>query len=124
MRLMRGGVERMGWQPAFFAVEERLRELSAKGGDGLERIAALVDFEAFRPELERAVPRSGGARGGRPAFDLVLMSKVLPLQAMHALSDERVEYLIKDRLSSTRFLVWAWPARCRTRTRSGRSAGR
>jgi len=33
-----------GRQPGFFDVEDRLRELSAKGDD-LERIAALVDFE-------------------------------------------------------------------------------
>ena len=92
-----------GRQPGFFDVEERLRELSAKGDD-LERIAALVDFELFRPELERAVPRSDGSKGGRPAFDHVLMFKVLLLQAMHALSDERAEYLIKDRLSFMRFL--------------------
>lgn len=90
-------------QPGFFDVGDRLRELSAKGDD-LERIAALVDFEMFRPELERAVPRSDGTKGGRPAFDRVLMFKVLLLQAMHALSDERTEYLIKDRLSFMRFL--------------------
>jgi IS5 family transposase len=84
-------------------MSDRLRELSAKGDD-LERIAALVDFEQFRPELERAVPRSDGGKGGRPAFDRVLMFKVLLLQAMHGLSDERCEYLIKDRLSFMRFL--------------------
>jgi transposase, IS5 family len=96
-------MERMSRQPGFFDVDERLRELSVKGDD-LERIAALVDFERFRPELERAVPRSDGAKGGRPAFDHVLMFKILLLQAMHALSDERAEYLIKDRLSFMRFL--------------------
>ena len=68
-------------QPGFFDVGDRLRELSAKGDD-LERIAALVDFEMFRPELERAVPRSDGTKGGRPAFDRVLMFKVLLLQAI------------------------------------------
>src|SRR5918999_485360 len=93
----------MAGQPGFFDVEDRLRQLSAKGDD-LERIAALVDFERFRPELEQAVPRAGGAKGGRPACDHVLMFKVLLLQAMHALSDERCEYLIKDRLSFMRFL--------------------
>jgi IS5 family transposase len=90
-------------QPGFFDVEERLRELSAKGDD-LERIAALVDFGMFRAELERAVPRADGTKGGRPAFDHVLMFKILLLQAMHGLSDERCEYLIKDRLSFMRFL--------------------
>jgi IS5 family transposase len=93
----------MGQQPGFFDVDERLRELSAKGDD-LERISGLVDFEMFRPELEAAVPRSNGAKGGRPPFDHVLMFKVLLLQAMHTLSDERCEYLIRDRLSFMRFL--------------------
>jgi len=90
-------------QPGFFDVSHRLEELSAKGDD-LERIARLVDFEMFRPDLERAVPRSDGMKGGRPAFDRVLMFKVLLLQAMHGLSDERCEYLVKDRLSFMRFL--------------------
>jgi transposase, IS5 family len=93
----------MGRQPGFFDVEERLRELSAKGDD-LERLGALVEFEAFRPELERAVPRADRAKGGRPPYDHVLMFKVLILQASHSLSDERTEYLIKDRLSFMRFL--------------------
>jgi IS5 family transposase len=93
----------MARQPGFFDVEERLRELSAKGDD-LERIAALVDFDMFRAELEQAVPRADGTKGGRPAFDHVLMFKILLLQAMHGLSDERCEYLIKDRLSFMRFL--------------------
>jgi transposase, IS5 family len=64
----------------------------------------LVDFEVFRPELERAVPRADRAKGGRPPYDHVLMFKVLILQASHSLSDKRTEYLIKDRLSFMRFL--------------------
>ena len=90
-------------QLGFFDIDSRLRELSAKGDD-LERISALVDFEVFRLDLVRAVPRSDGTKGGRPAFDPVLMFKILLLQAMHGLSDERTEYLIKDRLSFMRFL--------------------
>jgi transposase, IS5 family len=88
--------------PGFFDVDDRLAELSAKG-DGLERVKALVDFEMFRPALEAAVPRADRLRGGRPPFDHVLMFKVLILQAMHSLSDERCEYLIKDRLSLCSF---------------------
>jgi IS5 family transposase len=93
----------MRGQGGFFDVEERLKELSAKGDD-LERLNAIVDFEVFRPDLARAVPRSDGSKGGRPAFDHVFMFKVLILQAAHGLSDERAEYLIKDRLSFMRFL--------------------
>ena len=51
--------------PGFFDVEERLRELSAKGDD-LERVKALVDFEIFRPALEAAVSRADRSKGGRP----------------------------------------------------------
>ena len=90
-------------QPGFFDLSDRLRDLSAKGDD-LELIAALVDFTQFLPDLERAVPRSNSGKGGRPAFDRVLMFKVLLLAAMHGLSDERCEYLIKDRRSFIRFL--------------------
>lgn len=89
--------------PGFFDIDERLAALSAKGDD-LERIKGLVDFEIFRARLEIAVPRADRAKGGRPAFDHVLMFKILVLQAMHSLSDERCEYLIKDRLSFMRFL--------------------
>ena len=93
----------MARQPGLFDIEERLRDLSAKGDD-LERVNALVDFEMFRAELERAVPRSDRAKGGRPPYDRVLMFRILILQASHSLSDERTEYLIKDRLSFMRFL--------------------
>ncbi len=56
-------------------MSDRLRDLSAKGDD-LERIASLVNFEQFRPELAQAVARGNGSKGGRSAFDHVLMRKV------------------------------------------------
>jgi transposase, IS5 family len=74
--------------PGFFDFDDRLAELSAKG-DALERVKGLVDFEMFRSALEAAVPRADRSKGGRPAFDHVLMFKVLILQVMHALSDAR-----------------------------------
>ena len=89
--------------PGLFDVDARLAEISAKG-DGLERVAAVVDFELFRSTLEAAALRRDRSRGGRPPFDHVPMFKVLILQAMHSLSDERAEFLIKDRLSFMRFL--------------------
>ena len=93
----------MRGQAGFFDVDARLKELSAKG-DALERLSAVVDFELFRGALERAVPRLDRSKGGRPPFDHVLMFKALVLQASHNLSDERTEYLIRDRLSFMRFL--------------------
>src|SRR5918911_800397 len=93
----------MRGQAGFFDLDERLRELSAKG-DHLERLNAIIDFELFRPDLARAVPRADRAKGGRPPFDHVFMFKLLILQASHSLSDARTEFLIKDRLSFMRFL--------------------
>ena len=60
----------MRGQSGFFDIDERLKELSAKGDD-LERLNAIVDFEVFRPDLARAVPRSNtpsatGAAGPMP----------------------------------------------------------
>ena len=96
---------RIGWRgrSGFFDVEERLAGLSKKGDD-LERLAAVVDFELFRPELERAVPRADRSKGGRPPFDHVLMFKVLILQTQNNLSDERTEFYLRDRLTWMRFL--------------------
>ena len=54
----------MRGQAGFFDVDERPKQLSAKG-DNLERLSAVVDFELFRADLERAVPRSSGCKGGR-----------------------------------------------------------
>ena len=53
----------MRGQAGFFDVDERLKQLSAKG-DSLERLNAVVDFELFRADLERAGRRSDRAKGG------------------------------------------------------------
>ena len=44
------------------------------------------------------------AKGGRPPYDPATMFKVLVLASMHNLGDERMEFLIRDRLSWLRFL--------------------
>ncbi len=93
----------MAGQAGFFDVEERLAGLSKKGDD-LERLAAVVDFELFRQEMEAAVPRADRSKGGRPPFDHVLMFKVLVLQTQNNLSDERTEFYLRDRLTWIRFL--------------------
>ncbi|NWG70399.1 MAG: IS5 family transposase [Parvularculaceae bacterium] len=90
-------------QRGFFDVEEGLKRVSDLG-DPLEAMAGVIDFEGFRPLLDQALKRSDGSKGGRPAFDPVMMFKVLILQALNDLSDERAEFLITDRLSYMRFL--------------------
>lgn len=90
-------------QRGFFDVEERLSRLSDLG-DQLEVFSRAVDFEQFRPDLERTLAYSDGSKGGRPPIDPVLMFKILVIQTINTLSDERIEYLINDRLSFMRFL--------------------
>ena len=93
----------MRTQAGFFDGEERLEALS-KLGDPLARVAAAVDFERFRPDLDVWLAHEVKGPGGRPAWDRVLMLKVLLLQAWYGLSDRQVEYQIEDRLSFRRFL--------------------
>ncbi|MBV9734564.1 MAG: IS5 family transposase [Acidisphaera sp.] len=92
----------MARQAGFFDADERLRVLSA-AGDSLERLKAAVDFELFRCDLEAALGRADGSRGGRPAYDAVLMFRILVLQTLYTLSDEQAEYQLRDRLSFMRF---------------------
>ncbi len=51
----------MGRQPGFFDVEDRLKRLSDLG-DQLEAFAAAVDFELFRPALDKALAYLDGRR--------------------------------------------------------------
>lgn len=91
-----------GHQPGFWDVEDRLRQLS-EHGDPLEKLAATVDFEVFRADLDAALGPRDPAKGGRPAFDAVLKFRMLVLQAMHGLSLDQADYLVADRLSWMRF---------------------
>jgi IS5 family transposase len=93
----------MAGQRGFFDLDER-REMLSVAGDPLERLAAVVEFELFRGELDDALDRSDRSKGGRPPYDAVLMFKVLVLQTLYTLSDDQTEYQIKDRLSFMRFL--------------------
>lgn len=85
-------------QQGLFGLSDHLKRLSAYG-DPLEVLAQVVDFEAFRPTLVAALAYSDGTNGGRPPYDPVTMLKVLVLAAQNNVSDARMEYLIRDRLS-------------------------
>ena len=83
----------MAEQRGFFDLAERYAALS-KAGDPLERLAAVIDFEIFREELDASLDRSDGSKGGRPPMDPVLMFKVLVIQALYGLSDAQAEFQI------------------------------
>ena len=88
---------------SFFGLAEHLEWLS-QNGDPLEVLEKTVDFEYFRGWLVEGLGYGDGARGGRPPFDPVSMFKALILQAQHNLSDAKMEFMIRDRLSWMRFL--------------------
>ena len=93
-------------QFGFFDADRRLAAITAKG-DPLEMIARVVPFESFRAEIEAAVLRPASekrSRAGRKPIDAMVMFRMLVLQSLYNLSDEQIEYQVRDRLSFTRFL--------------------
>ncbi len=88
---------------SLFGLGDHLEKLS-KDGDPLEILDATVNFEYFRTWLVEGLGYGDGSKGGRPPFDPVSMFKALILQAQHNLSDAKMEFMIKDRLSWMRFL--------------------
>jgi transposase, IS5 family len=90
-------------QPGFFDIQERAEQLS-RMGDPLVALKAQVNWEAFRSELERIHDNPRKSAAGAKPYDVVLMFKMLVLQQLHNLADEKVEYMVRDRISFMRFL--------------------
>jgi len=90
-------------QKGFFDENDRLEELS-RMGDPLEKLNKFIQWEDFRKTLTKAFKKEAQGPGGRPAFDYVMMLKILVLQKLYNMADDKTEYLIKDRLSFQRFL--------------------
>jgi len=86
-----------------FDEELRLRDIS-KLGDPLEKLNTYINWEEFRKPLEELFKNENPEKGGRPRFDVILMFKILVLQQMNDLADDKMEFMIKDRLSFQRFL--------------------
>jgi len=93
-------------QFGFFDADKRLAVISAKG-DPLEMIDRVVPFESFRAEIEAATLTPASKKksnAGRKPIDVIVMFRMLVLQSLYNLSDEQIEYQVRDRLSFTRFL--------------------
>lgn len=93
-------------QPSFFDVDRRLATISAKG-DPLDTIDAAVPWESFRAPIEAVTatkPEDRKSNAGRPGYDTILKFKMLVLASLYNLSDENLEFQVRDRLSFMRFL--------------------
>lgn len=90
-------------QNSLFDLENRYASLS-KTGDPLQRLNTVIDWEIFRPILQRLDAKQRKSQAGRKATCRILMFKMLILQRLHNLSDERLQYQVTDRLSFMRFL--------------------
>ena len=98
-------------QLGFFDLSRRYAGLDGKN-DPLVALAVMVPWASFRAELRgalvtgglRAAAAAGKSAAGRKPWDDVLIFKVLVLQALYNLSDEQMEYQLRDRLSFMRFL--------------------
>jgi len=90
-------------QKGFFDENDRLKELSELG-DPLEKLNKYIQWEDFRGILKRTFKKETKGQGGRPPYDYVMMFKILILQKMYNMADDKTEYQIKDRLSFQRFL--------------------
>ena len=90
------------WQPGFFDLEDRFKKLDEK--DPLIGLNKLIDWENFRDTLIKIRKKDRKSNAGRKPFDVVVMFKVLVLQHLYNVSDEQIEYQIRDRYSFCRFL--------------------
>jgi len=90
-------------QPGFFDMAERTSKLTEMG-DPLVGLNGQINWEAFRSDLSCVHEKERKSNAGARPIDVVLMFKLLVLQQLHNLSDDRIEYQIRDRLSFMRFL--------------------
>lgn len=89
--------------PSLFDYQNHVERL-AQRPTSLDALFAFIDWEQFRPTLERCFPKIDPRKGGRPSFDVIFMFQVLVLQRIHNCSDAETELAIQDRLSWQRVL--------------------
>ena len=102
-------------QMGFFDVEKRYAALDAKN-DPLVKINAVVPWEAFRSRLERVwrKPADRKSNAGCKAWDAIVMFKAIVLCALYNLSDDQVEYQMRD--ACPLCVSWDWPLKTKCPT--------
>ncbi|GBE07808.1 transposase DDE domain protein [bacterium BMS3Abin11] len=84
----------------FDAQDIRLDKL----GNPLLELDKAIDWEAFRPLLDKAQQTKRKSKLGAPRKDVVMIFKGLVIQSLYGLSDDQLEFQVEDRRSFQRFL--------------------
>lgn len=88
--------------PLFYDLSKKLKKLDER--DPLLALNQLVDWESFRDTLTIIRPKQRKSPAGRKPYNEVMMFKCLVLQHLYNISDDELEYQIRDRISFCRFL--------------------
>ena len=88
-------------QHGFFDLDERYAKLNEP--DPLVKLNQIIDWEAFREPLSVLRNKPRKSQAGCKPYDVVLMFKILVLQHLYNVSDDDIEYQIRDRHSFCRF---------------------
>jgi len=94
----------------FFDIDNRLADLS-ESKNTLVKLKSLIPWEEFRLQLEVIHDKERKSNAGRKPFDVIVMLKIMILQSLYNLSDDEMEYQIKDRISFMNFLDFAFDTR-------------
>jgi IS5 family transposase len=90
-------------QKGFWDIEKRQKELLSQNKT-LKHLDEIIPWHLFRDELEALYEKERKSNAGRKPIDVILMFKLLILQQLYNISDEALEYQVKDRLSFMEFL--------------------
>lgn len=90
-------------QTGLFDWQDRFEKLN-KNGDPLLKLNQAIDWEIFREPLAKIRQKERKSNAGAKPFDVIRMFKILIIQSLYNLSDDRIEFQILDRISFMRFL--------------------
>ncbi len=94
----------MKQQYGFFDEQFRFEKIDQDGKDPLKALKEKIDWEIFRSILNKAMSKDVKGPGGRPAYDYVMMFKILIVQQYYDLSDDAMEIQLLDRMTFMRFI--------------------
>ena len=90
-------------QAGLFDWQTRFEQLD-NSGDPLVKLNEIVQWEQFRNTLEKSRDKDRKSNAGRKPFDAIIMFKIMILHSLYNLSDDQLEFQIRDRISFMRFL--------------------